>query len=288
VNSGEVDLGDASQTVPIRMFTARDGWKPAEDVVVVEEPLQLRLGGEDLAVIMRTPGDELDLAVGFLISEGIVQGFDEIASTAFCSDDHDRLDSNVVNVNLHEAFSIDPGRWKRNFYAASSCGICGKASVEAIRMNAAPLEGGFSISADTLLGLGNQLSESQRVFRRTGGLHAAALFDAHGSPICVREDIGRHNAVDKIAGLMARTGIDGSRTSLMVSGRASFEIVQKAAVMRIPIVAAVSAPSSLAIDLALEMNQTLIGFLRDGRFNVYSGGGGVSGGIGSPGSVAVE
>jgi FdhD protein len=246
------------------------GSRPASDLLAAEEPLEIRLAGEQVAVTMRTPvpGQDAELALGFLHGEDII-GPGDVASAKECR--ASEADGGIVEVGLNPGSSPRRG-WQRNFYATSSCGICGKASIEAVRLAAEPARDGPTITARTLEALPERLRVAQRVFNRTGGLHAAALFEADGELVLVREDIGRHNAVDKVVG---RALMDGllplSRHVLMVSGRASFEIMQKALMAGVPIVAAVSAPSTLAAHLASDSNMTLVGFLRPGGFNVYAG-----------------
>jgi FdhD protein len=218
---------------------------------------------------MRTPGGDCELAAGFLYTEGLVEGREDIASVAYCELPAKEQNYNVVTVRLTRPF--DPGSLRRNFYATSSCGVCGKASLEEVRVACAPLPGGPVVDGSVVVALPEALRSAQRVFDQTGGLHAAGLFDPEGRPMAVREDVGRHNAVDKLVGwalLEARLPL--SDRLLMVSGRVSFEIVQKAAVAGIPIVCAVSAPSSLAVEVAGEVGMTLVGFVRDGGFNVYT------------------
>ena len=242
------------------------------DTVAVEEPLEIRLAGCSVAVTMRTPGNDLDLAAGFLFTEGIIHDLEDIGALTHCPTDDPDAQFNVVNVNPTDPLLVQPERWRRNFFAASSCGICGKRSIEAIYQEAAPLQSTARVSHEVLYRLNASLRDSQALFGETGGLHAAGLFDLEGNRLTVREDIGRHNAVDKVIGDALRSGaLPLMNRILMVSGRTSFEIVQKAVTAGIPIVAAVSAPSSLAVNLARSVNMTLIGFLRDGRFNVYAG-----------------
>jgi FdhD protein len=239
------------------------------DVVAAEEPLEIRLNGERVAVTMRTPapGEDIELAVGFLSGEAIVDPA-EIATVRECPP---RADGGVVDVILREGAS-PAGGWQRNFYATSSCGVCGKASIEAVRVAAPALPDGPGVEAGVISSLPERLRAKQRVFDRTGGLHAAGLFSAEGELLVLREDVGRHNAVDKAIGrALIRSDVLGETAVLQVSGRASFELVQKALVAQIPVVAAVSAPSSLAVRLAREANMTLIGFLRETGFNVYAG-----------------
>jgi FdhD protein len=244
--------------------------RTAVDAVAAEEPLEVRLDGERVAVTMRTPvpGQDAELALGFLLGETIVDGAD-VARIVECRDGTG--DGGVADVKLRPG-ARPAGGWQRNFYATTSCGICGKASIEAVRLSAPAVPDGPAVGADTLTALPAALSERQRGFARTGGLHAAGLFTPRGELVDLREDVGRHNAVDKLVGRAAMDGLLPLHEHvLMVSGRASFEIVQKALVAGIPVVAAVSAPSSLAIRLARESNVSLVGFLRDGGFNVYTG-----------------
>lgn len=255
-----------------------------EDLLAVEEPLEIRLAGWSVAVTMRTPGDDLDLAAGFLFTEGIIRGAGDIDSIIRCPTDDGESASNIVNVNPVDPAIVDPSRWQRNFFASSSCGICGKASIETVRQLASPIQSDARVPAETILRLARKLRNVQTLFRQTGGLHAAALFDLDGRLLIAREDVGRHNAVDKVIGAVLReAGVPGTRgvtpihdRILVVSSRASFEIVQKALMAGIPIVAAVSAASSLAVDLARSTGMTLVGFLRQdpesgGRFNLYAG-----------------
>lgn len=245
------------------------------DLVAVEEPLEIRLGGEPVAVTMRTPapGEDIELALGFLLGEGIVEHADVVRVNE-CRGEVE--DGGVVDVLLRSGAAPTPG-WQRSFYATSSCGVCGKASIEALRTATEPVPDGPIVAAGILSSLPDALRGAQRVFDRTGGLHAAALFDARGALQVLREDVGRHNAVDKVVGWAAtqRTrdpeATPLAESVLQVSGRASFEILQKAAMAAIPIAAAVSAPSSLAVRLAREANITLLGFAREGGFNVYTG-----------------
>ena len=258
-------------------ITRWEGDRAREDVdtVVVEEPLEIRIHGESLTVTMRTPGDDFALAAGLLFAEGIVRGPDEIGAMAYCEDPENPELQNIVNVYLEAGWPQDTeaARWKRNFLANSSCGLCGKASIEAVRCLAPPLPPSeFRVSVGVIGQLSDRLRAAQRIFAKTGGLHAAGLFDGAGNLLALREDVGRHNAVDKLIGselLAGRAPL--SERILMVSGRTSFEIMQKAAVARIPIVCAVSAPSSLAVQLARDLHMTLIGFLRGDTMNVYAG-----------------
>lgn len=242
------------------------------DAVTVEAPLELRINGIAVAVVMRTPGDDVDLATGFCVTEGIVDGPDALASVRHCTTVTDpRAEDNVMQIVLRERVVFDAARITRNFFATSSCGVCGKASIEAAmavvpehkRVGASPFGPG------QILQWPDRLRGGQPGFSRTGGVHAAGLFDVDGSAI-IREDIGRHNAVDKVLGARMRAGGDASRSGLMVSGRVSFEIVAKALRCSVPVIAAVSAPSSLAVELAREAGMGLIGFVRRGRMCVYA------------------
>jgi FdhD protein len=246
-----------------------------EDYLAAEEPLEIRVGEEPLSVTMRTPGNDLELAAGFLFTEGLVQRREDIVTleAGTGEQEEDSLRGNVVRAILAPEAAPDFGKLKRHFFAASSCGICGKASIDAVRSRAlrAP-NPDFRVDPETLVRLPEALRESQAVFGRTGGLHAAALFDARGGMMAAREDIGRHNAVDKVIGwALLGEHIPLSKAIMMVSGRGGFEIIQKAIVAGVPVVASVSAPSSLAVQLAREMQLTLAGFLRGRRFVIYCG-----------------
>jgi len=242
-----------------------------QDSLATEEPLEIQVNGAALAVTMRTPGSDLELAAGFLLSEGIIQSQDQITSLRAVAPENGAK-SNLVEAELKDA-EFDRTELQRNFFAGSSCGICGKASINAIRVRGLRQPNrGFRVDPEILCRLPETLRSEQEVFSRTGGLHAAALFDASGQLIALREDIGRHNAVDKIAGwALLRGDLPLSRNVMLVSGRGGFEIAQKALAMGIPIMASVSAPSSLAVKLARELGLTLVGFLRGRRFIVYSG-----------------
>jgi FdhD protein len=238
----------------------------AEDELAVEEPCEIRVGGTSIAVMMRTPGDDLDLVQGFLVTEGIVGSLAEVRAIEPVEDE-----PNVLEVRLVAGHAFNLERLRRNLYASSSCGLCGKASIKAVRVLAQPLAARPRVSAAVLGRLDGALREAQAVFQRTGALHAAALFDTGGALHVVREDVGRHNAVDKAIGAALVAGAPDLATAiLMVSGRASFEVCQKALVAGIPTLAAVSAPSSLAVDLARAADLLLVGFLRGENMTVYS------------------
>ena len=239
-----------------------------EDRLAVEEPLEIRLGSSPITVTMRTPGHDQELAVGFLFTEGIIHSPHDIAAV---TGPHRTL-PNVVSIKLRRGLRFDRSRMKRHFYTTSSCGVCGKTTLQAIRVKSQPISSGFKVSLALLYTLPERLREEQETFEETGALHAAALFNEKGEIIYLREDVGRHNAVDKVVGAaLLEKKIPLDRHILMVSGRTSFEIMQKALVARIPIVAAISAPSSLAVALAREFKMTLIGFLRGRKCNVYAG-----------------
>lgn len=246
------------------------------DTMAAEEPIEIRVGGRAVTITMRTPGDDFDLAVGFLVSEGVVHRVEDVVVARYCAGATDDGGNtyNVVDVQLARGVRVPDLSLERNFYTSSSCGLCGKASLDAVRTQAAwsVAEDPLRLEAETLLDLPERLRAAQRVFETTGGLHAAGLFAATGELLVLREDVGRHNAVDKVVGHALRNGMLPLReTVLMVSGRASFELVQKAVMAGIPMLAAVSAPSSLAVDLAAESGLTLVGFLRGTSLNVYTG-----------------
>jgi FdhD protein len=253
-------------TVPIRRVESGAG-AAAQDLVAVEEPLQIRLDASDIAITMRTPGHDRELAAGFLFTEGILSQASQISGIT-------ADEKGGVNVQVAERVQIDLERLARNFYVTSSCGVCGKASIDALRAAGCPIlpRGRPVIDARILPKLPQKLREAQAVFEHTGGLHAAGLFDASGTLLGLREDVGRHNAVDKLVGsAFLEDRLPLSEHILMLSGRVSFELVQKALMAGIPIVAAVGAPSSLAVETALRFGMTLVGFLRGERFNVYAG-----------------
>lgn len=247
--------------------------RPKDDFLAAEEPLEIRIGDEPLSVTMRTPGDDRELAAGFLLTEGIVRDRAQILSLEPVKSGAEGARGNVIRAEVTPGAGTDQEKMRRNFFAASSCGICGKASIDSVRARTMQAPNpDLRLPASTLLRLPEALRASQDVFDRTGGLHAAALFSASGELLCLREDIGRHNAVDKVIGWAFLEGrVPLSDSGLLVSGRGGFEIVQKAIVAGLPIVACVSAPSSLAVQLAREMRLTLVGFLRGNRFVIYSG-----------------
>jgi FdhD protein len=273
----------------IRRVVGADVREDSPDLLAVEEPLEIRLGLPDnshraISITMRTPGDDAELAAGFLFTEGILQRADQIQQIRHCGlkigkntsvvDRAAALNSNTIRVDLNQDLDLDLKRLERNFYTTSSCGVCGKSSIEALRTGAKKLTDldHPKIDSELIHSLPGQLRDSQNVFDQTGGLHASALFKTAGELEIVREDVGRHNALDKVIGAKFLAGeLPLNEKVLLVSGRASFELVQKALMAGIPILIAVGAPSSLAVELAEEFGMTLAGFVRDGSFNVYSG-----------------
>ncbi|WP_328492960.1 formate dehydrogenase accessory sulfurtransferase FdhD [Streptomyces sp. NBC_00414] len=266
-----------------KVIRIRDGAVTTRpDTLVAEEPLEIRLNGKPLAITMRTPGDDFALAAGFLVSEGVLGRADELLNIVYCAgatvDGSNTY--NIVDVRTAPGLVIPDITLERNVYTTSSCGLCGKASLDAVRTTArwtiddthGDTTPPVRLGPELLASLPDRLRAAQRVFDRTGGLHAAALFTEEGELVDIREDVGRHNAVDKLVGRALQNGsLPLSRTVLLVSGRASFELAQKAVMAGIPVLAAVSAPSSLAVDLAAESNLTLVGFLRGTSMNVYAG-----------------
>jgi FdhD protein len=248
-------------TLPIHRALGGERILPAQDLLAVEEPLQIRVNGRDLSITMRTPGHDGELAAGFLFTEGILKTRSDILAI--------ECQENTVALKLAEG--VDPGT-ARNFYTTSSCGVCGKASIESLHASGCTMLPYVSVGREVIHGLPEKLRATQSVFEHTGGLHGAALFDISGNLETVREDVGRHNAVDKLIGAAFLDGrLPLGDRILMLSGRASFELVQKAVTAGIPVVAAVGAPSSLAVQTAMRFGMTLLGFVREGRFNIYSG-----------------
>ena len=253
-------------------------WSDSPDAVVTEEPLQLMLNGEDLSVVMRTPGHDVELTLGLLYAEGIVRTLEDVRQLRISAESGEsetalQVDASIVESNQVDVHLAGVPRRKpeRSMLSSSACGVCGAVLIEDLRRDLSVLPPGPPVDPKLLPGLVEQLRSGQGVFERTGGLHAAGLFTAGGNPICVREDIGRHNAVDKVVGRMLIEGrLPARDTILVVSGRAGYEIVQKSITAGIVVLAAVGAPSSLAVALAREFNQTLVGFLRGERFNVYA------------------
>ncbi|WP_162415909.1 formate dehydrogenase accessory sulfurtransferase FdhD [Cyclobacterium roseum] len=260
----------------------QDGKEPISDLVAVEEPLQIQLEYEkygewhrnDLLVTMRSPGQDFDLVMGFLFAEGIIHQEKEVLWIRYCQRVKPEEKGNVVRVRLIPDLDFDPGKLNRNFFAHSSCGVCGKTAIDAVSCEAAglPFHSDRKISAETVRSLAQKLNTEQTGFNYTGGLHAAALYDDTGDLLLLREDVGRHNALDKLIGAGLRQGTNLRKNKVvLLSGRVSFEMVQKAVNAGIQILVALGAPTSLAVRLAKEKNQTLIGFLKKDRFNIYCG-----------------
>jgi FdhD protein len=248
------------------------------DLLAAEEPLEIRVEGRSIAVVMRTPGEDRELAAGFLVTEGLVRMAGDLADirhSPLClgsNGENGALEGNVIDVRLKQPESVDFQKLTRHVFSSSSCGVCSKASIKAVRQQFPPIEDAFQFETEVLHGLTSALASTQETFKRTGGLHACGLFNAAGKLLVVREDVGRHNALDKVVGwalLSHRLPLRGH--ILLLSGRASFEMLQKALAAGIPVVAAISAPSSLAVEFARESGQTLVGFLRGERMNVYTG-----------------
>ena len=275
--TGKARRGSKTKT---RVRVVEDGrMRVRPDTLATEEPMEIRLvvGGrrQTVAITMRTPGADFELAAGFLYGEGIVGSPEDIAKISYCVDSEVDAEQryNIVNVELRGNREYDLRPLERHFYTTSACGVCGKASLEGLELRGCPvIPPGLEIPAETVYSLPGKLREAQGLFEATGGLHAAALFDADGELLALREDVGRHNATDKLVGwalLEGRLPLSGH--VVMVSGRSSFEILQKCLTAGVPVVCAISAPSSLAVDVAREFGMTLVGFLRGGRFNVYAG-----------------
>lgn len=257
--------------------------KETEDLLAVEEPLEIRIvygpdnnrQQKNISVTMCTPGNDMELATGFLFTEGIIRNKEDILfSNSFNGSNNNGSAGNIVTVELRPGISFDPQKIERHFYTSSSCGVCGKSSIDAVKnvFSNNPVKDNISINAPVLTKLPESLRKQQEVFEYTGGLHASALFDLKGDLLLTREDVGRHNALDKLVGAALAAGdLPLDHHILLLSGRASFELIQKAAMAGIKIVCAVGAPSSLAVEMAKECEMTLVGFLRDGRFNIYCG-----------------
>jgi FdhD protein len=255
-----------TQTKEVVRWVAGERAQSAKDELAIEEPLEIRVDTQPVSVTLRTPGHDDELAAGFLVTEGVITSTKDIVRIA----PHPRNKQNVINVFLRNR--ADLSRLKRHVFVSSSCGLCGKASIESVHQHFKPVKARVRIRTETLLGLPEKLRDAQEAFARSGGLHAAGIFTRRGELVVLREDVGRHNAVDKVIGHgLLNNLLAFNEHILMVSGRASFEIMQKALAARIPVVAAVSAPSSLAVDFAVESGQTLVGFLRSGRMNLYAG-----------------
>jgi FdhD protein len=240
------------------------GTTELDDALVVEEPLEIRVNDKPVSVTLRTPGDDFDLAAGFLFTESILRAGEDVESYRHWGS------PNIVRVGLRNGVQVDLQRLQRNFYSTSSCGVCGKTSIDAVRVHASPIGFAPDVAPEVIASLPSRLRTEQKTFDATGAIHGAGIFSVDGTLQRAREDVGRHNAVDKVIGSYFREGEALDRSILVVSGRASFEIVQKAIVARIPVLVAVGAPSTLAVELSRELGLALYGFVRDGRFNQYA------------------
>ena len=265
----KIDPHRRDEEVNLRRYRVERGWVEEGDRVAMEEPLEVRVNGQSVAVMMRTPGHDEELAAGFLLTESVIESADDIAEIQHLTDLDPEVAGNSLEVTLNK--ETDLSELTRHVYTSSSCGVCGKATIESVFQQFPPIEDFSSVSSDFLLGLPGKLRKQQETFDRTGGLHASALFSMEGELLLLREDVGRHNALDKVIGRALRDQIDLSKVVLLVSGRISFELMQKALAGGIPAVAGISAPSSLAVKLARDSGQTLVGFLRERGFNVYAG-----------------
>ncbi len=272
-------ISSVSSTKIIKI--GRQGQENVPDLVAIEEPLEIRLGvGSsnqreqfNLSVTMRTPGHDKELAMGFLFTEGIISGFNEISSIEYCETVKEEEKENVIRVELLPNVKIEEDKLSRHFYTSSSCGVCGKSSIEAIKVSIPENKASFvRVGAILVCKLPGLLKQAQKVFEHTGGLHACGLFEHNGTLVRIREDVGRHNAVDKLIGsLLIEKKLPVSSKILVLSGRISFELVQKAARAGFQFIAAIGAPSSLAIDMAKKHGITMVGFLKNSSFNIYSG-----------------
>ena len=250
------------------------------DLLAVEEPLEIKLGfgpkenrqQKSLAVTMRTPGNDQELAMGFTLTEGIIKSFRDVTYINYCKDQEGKTSDNIIRLELDSNVKIDWERMQRHFYTNSSCGICGKASIESLELlNVEPLDQDLTISREIIHSLEGKMRDAQLVFEHTGGLHAAAVFSADGELLLMREDVGRHNALDKLIGAATLKNMDLDQNIILLSGRVSFELVQKALMAKIPFIVAVGAPSSLAVETAKKFNITILGFARNSQFNLYAG-----------------
>jgi len=262
------DTDTTTTTARIWRWRTGEALRADTDALAVEEPMEVRVRGKAVSVTMRTPGHDEELAVGFLLAEGVIAQPDDVARVDPCVRAEE---GNVINVFLAPHVEVDWRKLTRHVFASSSCGVCGKASIESVFCQFPPVQSNMTVTPNVLQSLPDRLRDAQDTFGQTGGLHAAALFDADGTLRVLREDVGRHNAVDKVLGYALRDGtMPLDDCVMMVSGRASFEIMQKALAGGVPLIAAVSAPSSLAVEFARDCEQTLVGFLRPGRMNVYA------------------
>ena len=264
-------MSQSVQTTTDR-YAADHSPETISDHLAVEEPLEIRVQGRSIAITMRTPGYDEDLAIGFLCTEGVLQTPDDVLDLDICSADEGSM-GNIIKITLRHPDAVDLDKLSRKVFTSSSCGLCGKGTIKAVCAQHPAIPAGQVLrpATATLLSLPAKLFAAQATFQATGGLHAAALFNADGQLIYVREDVGRHNAVDKVIGRLLLDRAAAPKLGLLVSGRIAFEIVQKALIARIGFIAGISAPTSLAVSLARESGQTLVGFLRDQRCNVYAG-----------------
>ena len=263
--------GSASRSDAVLRYTAGSGAIERDDRLATEEPLEIRVEGQSVAVVMRTPGHDRELAAGFLLTENLIRAQTDIFDITQCGSS---TADQVVNVTLRNPAAFDPSKLTRHVFSSSSCGVCGKATIDAVRQQFAPIDAEARVAPEMVLHLPSRLRERQETFEQTGALHACALFDLAGNLLQLREDVGRHNALDKLIGRALLEGFLPLRDHvLFLSGRVSFEMMQKALAAGIPIVAAISAPTTLAVDVARESGQTLIGFVRGQTMNVYAGAG---------------
>lgn len=260
---------EMSRATPVVRYDRATGGRDEPDHIATEEPLEIRIEGHSVAVVMRTPGHDRELAAGFLLTENLIRSAADIFDITQCGSS---AADQIVNVTLRDPRAFDPTKLTRNVFSSSSCGVCSKATIEAVRQTFPPITDDCRVSAETILSLPARLREKQETFERTGGLHACALFDERGELQLLREDVGRHNALDKLIGRsVLHDQLPLRARILFLSGRVSFEMMQKALAAGIPIVAAISAPTTLAVEFARESNQTLIGFVRGDTMNIYSG-----------------
>lgn len=264
-----IDPNRSDHEIQLRRFRLDSGFTDADDYVAAEEPLEVQVNGQSVSVMMRTPGHDEELATGFLFTESVIDSADDIREMRHLEDLDRASTGNTLEVSLQD--TPDLSGLTRHVFTSSSCGVCGKATIDSVFQQFPPIEVGEPFPPDLILTLPDRLRSAQKTFDRTGGLHASALFSRKGEMIVLREDVGRHNALDKVIGFGLREKIDFSDVILLVSGRISFELMQKALSVKIPAVAGISAPSSLAVKLAKESGQTLVGFLRGKGFNLYSG-----------------
>lgn len=275
---------EASRSDLVLRYTVGQSATERSDRIVAEEPLEIRIEGHSVAVVMRTPGHDRELAAGFIATENLIRGRDDIFDITQCGSS---AADQVVNVTLRNPGAFNPAKLTRNVFSSSSCGVCSKATIDAVRQQFPPVECDCRIGAGTILSLPERLRANQQTFEQTGGLHACGLFDLGGELLALREDVGRHNALDKLIGHALLQDLLPLRDRvLFLSGRVSFEMMQKALAAGIPIVAAISAPTTLAVDFARESNQTLIGFVRGETMNIYAGAERLSASSSAPYSVA--